>query len=300
MKKYHVHRPFSDDDRIVRIVNDDEDPIIEYIQCKFYHSKSPGAGHPMWALEIRFKHKAETKEMRQQFLNIEPNSHLMMDVEHIVNQEKMDMIIKYLKLAQTIDSIPLQALVEVMDLIPQFDISQLLNHGMVQRLAEEGKHVDALRIALEADSKGDKDALALLANIYDRIDDFDNYRNVLKNIPSTNESFIDANMILHNHLQENPIAPNTPPEEKTSLLEQKFRYAMNAQLTGEATHYYDELCGNSGMNPEINNIKGDVDTLILIAKKHREMKAEIANLKKQIMSEKTEQKPGSPRVGKLF
>lgn len=90
------------------------------------------------------------------------------------------------------------------------------------------------------------------------------------------------------------------PQDKIDLLEKKFRSAMNAGLNKEASSYFDELCGNTGICPAINNIKGDIDTLILIARMQREMKREINDLKGKLL-EKTDPKPATTRISnRLF
>lgn len=291
MKNYHLIKPADTTDEI-RVVNDDENPVIEYIS--FSIAFMSYAGRYVYNLEIQFKRNAETQEMRQQFLNIS-NREFINDFECVMHRSKLNTIFKYLELVNTIDPIPLQAYADVMEALPPFDFSSFLNRGEVEQLVAQGEHNDALKLALEADSKGDQEILVTLSNMYNELGDFDNYRNVLSHIPTTNPFFVEANQQLHDVNQSISLETIETPQDPIDQLEKKFRNAFHAGLSKEASCYFDELCGNAGVNPEIDNIKGDVDTLIQIASRERRMKAEIEYLR-AMLAEKTDQKPAPNRM----
>ena len=68
-------------------------------------------------------------------------------------------------------------------------------------------------------------------------------------------------------------------DEKISLLEKKFRAVVNANLISESSGYFNQLCGGNGLNPSIDDVKGDPDVLIKIAREQRTMKKELEELR---------------------
>lgn len=284
MKNYHLKRSTCRPNNEICVFNDDKTPVIEYISFMIFPIAEEGY---VYKLEIKFKSNAETQEMRQQFLKFRGREYIN-DFECLIEHSKLDTIFKYLRLVDTIDPIPLQAYADVMEALPPYDLSRFLNRGEIEQLVTQGKHNEALKLALEAENKGDRKVLVILSNMYSELGDFDNYRNVLSHIPTTNPFFVEANQQLHDINQSISL-------ETIDLLEKKFRNAFHAGLSKEASCYFDQLCGNSGVCPEIDNIKGDADTLIQIARKERRMKAEIENLK-ALLAEKQDQKPAPNRM----
>lgn len=215
---------------------------------------------------------------------------------NLSGQRDMSVILALLKIVQEIDPIPYKAMREIMEASSKFDLSSLFT-SVFQPFIDEGDHAKALQLALEADQNGDVNALPSLAYLYQNKGDDNNYYNVLDNFPPTHKSYVEANKTLHDHLQMIDPA-KLPLDEKINLLERKLAYSLKANIP-EATNYFDQLCGNSGLNPELKNIKGDSETLIALARKFREMKKQNDDLKK-IVGESKEVKSESQQVGKLF
>lgn len=297
MKDYQIETDLEGNSKSVEIINDDEDCIIKFI-CFSLVTVDLTNPTVLYSLEIRFDEDEETPEMRQQFQKI-GSDYSIHECESLINEVNLDAIWAFLKLADSIDPIPQQAYFDVMEILPQYDLSRIVNKNAIQHLVEEGEHVRAMKLALKFDKKGNPDALTYLANLYSEAGDYDRYLHVLQRIPSTSVSFVFANFTLHEYYQSITPKADQKPQDKIDLLEKKFRSAMNAGLNKEAANYFDELRGNNGICPAIDNIKGDVDTLILIARQQREMKVEIDNLKKMII-EKADPKPIPVRVGRFF
>lgn len=277
MKKYHIKQPYSDDNRCFLIVNDDEEPIIKEIECG--HTEAAG-DERRWDVKIEFENGEETEEVRQKFLNVTgADDRFAMGIEILTLQKDMKNILKYFKLIQEVDPLPLSVFSEIMALM-DFDLSEFLYHGLIKEKVTQSRHPDALELALEADSKGCHEALALLANLYEEKSDRANYLNVLEHLPKTHKFYKEANEILHQH-ELSKTKPETE-EENYTLLERKLRFSLNAGLKGEASCYFDELSGNTGLNPEVKDVEGHPDTLIKIAKVQRERKEELENLREMV------------------
>lgn len=286
MKKYHIiHNSFGDK-RTIHIVNDDEHPIIKKIECSCYHAYSEGVGDLLFLYAIDF-YTDKTKEIKQKFeqarqgvpiklrsgdfyLNKSPT------YESAINQRNMDTIYAYIAVTQTIDPIPLDAFNEIMTLIPAFNVKKFSHHGRLRELVRNNQHDKALQLAVRDDAKGDSNIIIALANIYLDANVLDRWVNVLSCMPETNPNFTEANLTLFNYYQSLPV-PNDK-EVKIKQLEQKFKTALNAKLLNEAACFFDELCGNSGMNPNIKKIAGDPDSFIDIARERREEKNKYALL----------------------
>ncbi|OJW16558.1 MAG: hypothetical protein BGO44_00550 [Legionella sp. 39-23] len=201
--------------------------------------------------------------------------------ESVILQENLSSIYSYLDVAQTIDPLPLSAFLEIMELEPLFDLSRFVSLDTIKKLYENNEHDNALRTALDADAKGDDRALLYLANLYYE-NDTPNYILVLQHVPHSHPDFIEINKIIYEYFMCTQKTINTL-EERMSNVEHTFRAAVNAQLE-QVPYLFDELCGNSGLTPEIKEIKGNVDTLIQVARVQRRMKLEMDNLKFQLQA----------------
>lgn len=67
-------------------------------------------------------------------------------------------------------------------------------------------------------------------------------------------------------------------DDKILFLEKKLEYAMKSEDQMLVDQIFHELSGSKGLIPEITDVKGDVETLIRIAKKMRELNNKIENL----------------------
>lgn len=281
MKKYHFDKPRSfgtEKPNTVTIYNDDENPVIRTIECAVnFH---PIGEIPLWSVYLVLN---ENLEIREKFYKV-TNIHYFAPLgdESLVNQSDRNNVFKFFAVIQQIDPLPLSVFTELKALI-NFDITDLIFLSLIEEKVKEKKYQEALVIALEEDKKGDVNAMPVLANLYEKNNDYVNYINVITHFPKTHESFRSVNEILHGHLQSIPIPSDD--NKKTRLLEQRLRVALNAELTGEASCYFDQLCGNNGLDPSVKNVKGDADTLIQIAQVQSQMKKELEMLKAAMKKE---------------
>lgn len=273
---YHIEGKIGDQE--IFIVNDDEEGIIDYIKCIC----DEPLGRKLWSVKIWFKENRETDEARSQFLAIKGTQSQgrkeppRKDYEELLKQEDMKTIVEYFKIIQKIDPLPLSVFSK--EELAFFDLSEILTAGLIEDRVTQGKHVEALQIALAADAKGDDQALVVLANLYSESGDMENYRNVLTKYPKTHREFASASASLHDlSLSSSPSIKNA--DDKIKSLENKFKLALQSDQTRLAAQYFDELCGKSGLNPQISDVKGDPDTLIQIARVQRGLNKEIEELK---------------------
>lgn len=272
MKNYRIIKPYDDDPNYIRIINDDDIKIIHEINCKVYNRIKTGVGDLLRMVSIDLN---ETSDIKKRFRAVPDAGFQMMGNESLVNQKDMKNIIEFFKIIQQIDPIPPKAFKEIKELI-DFDLTIFFKHDLIQQMVKEGRHQEALKLALEEDQKGDDEALTMLANCYQENKDERNYLNVLAHYPKGHKLYRKANKLLHSHLQTLPIPENE--DKHFSLLENKFRFALNGRLKLETTQYFNELCGNTNLSPEVQDIKGDPDTLIKIACVQRKMKKELIKL----------------------
>lgn len=211
--------------------------------------------------------------------------------------QQPEIMLPFLKLIQQIDPLPFDALNKVTEFLKipnQFLRSLTTSHDLMlsrslTERAEKGEHKEALELALKMNSKGDNEALPLLVNLYQEANDENNYFNVLAHIPKTHEQFKFANEQLHNHLLSKPIPEDK--DERIALLEKKFLYAFNAELE-ETANYFNQLCGDTGLNAKIEVRGNNPETLIQIARmmrelrdKYEELRDENEELKDQLKSQ---------------
>lgn len=313
MKKYHlIIKP--DNETLVRICNDDENPIIKDIDCKTF-----GVGSlkqdTLRAFSIMFKENAETPAMKEQFDEPSVVARLMGRYESNYLENNLGPIIKFFKLMQTIDPIPLDAFAEIKARI-SLDLTMFTSWGLIEQMVMEGKHEAALKAALDANAQGDNEALPFLAQLYEeniatrlhvpanasvvsleedekkpfsptlnsshnqgkvaQSEVYDQYITVLENFPKEHPLFINANKKLHEAL----VLKHIPSDEEgqLDLLERKFRSALISEQA-IASNYFNQLCGDTGTNPQIQKLKGDPDTLLQIARQQREMRKEPEELR---------------------
>lgn len=73
-------------------------------------------------------------------------------------------------------------------------------------------------------------------------------------------------------------------QKNGSNLKAKLRYALGAGLNREAVHYWDELSGGTGLQPVLQTMTGDPETLIALAEVMKTQRRQIEVLKQQLQA----------------
>jgi uncharacterized protein (UPF0335 family) len=98
---------------------------------------------------------------------------------------------------------------------------------------------------------------------------------LLHSITPENFFFKQANSLLFEIINTQEVPSK---QEKLLFLEEKFRYALQSESQDLADQLFNELCGYKGLTPVIKKVKGDIETLINIAKQMRELNQRVEDL----------------------
>lgn len=282
MKNYIITNHKDARKNEVFLTSKDKNPIIPHIVFRIIKE---GNNPARWNIDIEINN--ETTEMRSLFYTVPGvDKEFRMGLEGMPFLPNQEYMIKFFEVIQTIDPIPYTAMQEIMKLI-DFDLNKFLEpaliqhnlelaESLIQQKLESGDHQGVLQLALEQAKENNHEALQKVANFYQERNDLDNYVNVLLHYPSTHPLFVKAGKLAHKCLLDLPISIDK--DQKNILLEKKLKAVLICGDTELASHYFNELCGASGMNNTVN-VKIDADTLVSIARNQRNLNEELKELR---------------------
>lgn len=159
----------------------------------------------------------------------------------------------------------------------------------ILELFTKGKFVEAFMVAKNALAEGYFDIIKFVTDQADLVKNMltteaiDEMLNLYISLPRENPHYIKANQFIYDFLNRfHPVGPDNL-EEQIQLLEIKLRFVLRCgdPYQADCNMLYNELCGNRGEIQTEKPIKGDADTLILLASKFREVKLQTKNLQQQ-------------------
>lgn len=256
MKNFYLFNNKEINEPNLSLFNQDEHSIISEIQLVFVS----GSTYQVDVITTQNFSEYKLLELQETFPNIAYNDN------KITLRSYFNVIYQFLMNLDFIDPIPVDYFKEIDTIFSELSNDSCLTLIFRRMLVQNESHPFANKIAL---SSSNSNAFAILANMYEKKNQYENYLDVLEHIPETHPQFREANF----HLLQTLIQSSDDLPERTKRI---FKAAVNAKEGYIASRYFNLLCGQElTAKPILNNIENSTDALIELAQKLKEWVPEL-------------------------